>query len=133
MAKDPVVIDPPANDKVVDPPAPPPAPPLPPPLDEEQNLRLRELRVQMQNYDPAMTDAEREELQTLGRAEAEAAGHFPPEPTTEATKDSDGMLTMHDDMVGIVRAIVDRVPSLWSLSAMLDRFQAKLDALRNPK
>ncbi len=129
--------DPAVADKVVDrpmppPPVDPPPAPLPPPLDEEKNARLRELRVRMQNFDPTLTDADREEVQTLGRAEAEAAGHFPPEPS-KMTKDADGMMMMHDEMVAILRAIVARMPALSDLSAMLDRHQAKLDALRNPK
>lgn len=111
----------------------PPEPARAPPLDDEQNARLRDLRVRHQTYGSPLDDGEKSEMDTLGKQEAEAAGHFAPDPVAEGdgpTRDSDGVLWVNGELASILRMIAARVPALHDLDARLALLQRQVADLR---
>jgi len=104
-----------------------PTPEGPQSLPEGEAARLNELRATHQAGGEPLTDAEKAEMDALGLKEAELAGHVVNQtPEADWTRDSDGMMRVDAEIVGILDAIVATVPSLASLAPRLARLTARM-------
>lgn len=98
------------------------------PLPEEQVVRLRDLRLLHERNQ--LNDADRAELAKLSAAESEAAGHAPP--VVRAEKADEGSWMM-DEVVSLIRGIIEKTPAYRDLETRVRTLRARMDEAQNPK